>query len=755
MKKNNNYFDKRIIFLLILFLLLFIVAISRLLFIQVINRREFQNRAMSQINSSEDIDSNRGSIYDRNLKKLAVNVPAAKLYVNGKLLDNDDKKRDLASKLSIELDEDEDDIYKKLKKESTVLLKQRIDLDTANKIRSKKLPGVEFEEGYQRFYPNNDMASHLLGFVNSDGVGQYGIEAFYNDDLTGKSGRIYKTADGGRRQVPTGETRVYDASDGLSAVLTIDQEIQSYAEEEASKIMEEFNADGVQIIVEDVKSGEILAMVSNPNYNNNDPASPVNGSQKRAWEKMNPKEIQNDWFDNWSNKAVNYIYEPGSTFKLITTAAAIEENETNPNEHYYCSGYIRDIKGAPVIKCVNHNLGDLTLTEALERSCNSTMVYVARDLGREKFVKYIKGFGFGAPTGIDLKGELSGLIPKNPENISEISLATMSYGHGIAITPIQLISAVSSFGNNGVLLEPRILKELVDNNGNVVYKSDVIERRQVVSKNTSDTMLKLMQSVIENGNAKNAHSDLYNIGGKTGTANKLVEGKGYIDGEYISSFIGLAPIEDPKIAVLVIVDNSKTLTYGSQVAAPSAKKVIEYSLDKIDNINRSNVNSDSVELTMPNVEYRLISDAGMNLRNLGLSYNINSAENITEESVVISQKPKAGTKIKSSDIIDLEIDTNYSNTIIVPDFRNLTYDKLMELNKNTGFKFEFSKSKIGVINKQSPEPGNRMTRDKSILLEFNNDEESEHLKDFVDEDLDIQNNIDSPVINNLKKDKEN
>lgn len=720
MKKNSKINNNRIIFLLILFFIVTLAIVVRLFYLQVIDRKNLTKRAIEQINRSEEIVSDRGYILDRNGKRLAINTASSTVYFNGGQ-DIDSTSRSLIAKeLSKSLNLDELELYKKISAKKRVKIVQWVDSNVAMELREKNLAGIEIVDGFRRVYPYQTLASHVLGFTNIDGVGQYGVEASYNSNLTGSPGRIFKSSDRNNRQLPTGKSQVFEANDGLSAVLTIDQGIQKFVEDETKKIISEFQADKVHIIVEEVETGHILAMSSYPSFDPNGPTKAVSDIQAASWLTKTDEEIQKDWYENWRNPVVSNIFEPGSTFKLITAAAAMEENTSSPEKQYYCTGYIRDIKNAPVLKCVSYKEphGNITLRQALAKSCNPSFVYVNRDLGRENFLKYVKAFGFGEKTGIDLPGEAMGIIPANADSITELSLATMAYGHGIATTPIQLINAVAAIGNDGILMEPRLVKELVNSNGQVIRPVEISEKRQVISKETADKMLLMMADVVENGTASRAKSSSYSIGGKTGTANKVLEdGTGYYEDQYVASFVGLAPIEDPIIAVLVIVDNPKDQYYGSIVATPAGKNIIEYTLENLGLPKNTKIKSSEYTdlIKVPDLTNRLIGDGGSILTQMGLKYSVGYGD-VSEESIITGQKPKAGDFIEKDEVVELDLDVNNGERKIVPNLEGKDEQELTRLLEKTSIDFKVEGLEGGVVVDQNPKAGEKISQGETLTL---------------------------------------
>lgn len=727
MKKDKFNRNKRIIFLLVLFITINIIIISRLFYLQIVKSNEISKMALKQINRSEELISDRGLIYDRNGKKLAINVSASSVFFNPQFIekgsDLHEVKSSLINELAPILNIDKDTMSELVNADKRTKLMQWVDRETSMKIRSMEFEGIEIVDGFRRFYPYGNMASHLIGFTNSENVGQYGIEAFFNDELSGSPGRLLKSSDRLNRQLPNGEIDRFDADDGLSLILTIDQSIQKMVDEESKNIIKNFDADSVEIIIQEVKTGDILAMSTYPAFDNNQPRTAISDSQKRVWEEMTSEEIQNEWYRNWINPMTSDIYEPGSTFKLITLAAALEENTTNANKHYYCTGYIRDIKNAPPLKCVSYKdpHGDISLADALAKSCNPSFVYMNRDLGREKFLKYINTFGFGRKTNITLPNEEWGIIPRNAESISELSFATMSYGHGIAVTPLQLINAVSAIGNNGNLMTPRVVKEMIDTNGIVVNTVEIEEKRQVISYETSQEILGMMEQAVESGTGTKAKSGLYRIGGKTGTANKINPQGGYTDDEYISSFVGLAPIDNPQISILIKVDNPKGEIYGSLVAAPSAKLLLEKTLEylKVPSIEEGTINTDKTEV--PDVEYMMLEDAGKVISDLGLKYTTEYV-NITDKTIVLSQKPAPGELVEPGTIIELSIDQNNREELIIPKLIGKSIDESMKILDILGLKYKIEGNE-GVVINQDPLYSEMIEKNGEIILTIGDIEE--------------------------------
>ncbi len=697
-KSTTNLQNKRrMLFFLVCFFLVTIALVVRLGYIQLIKGEEYRKQAMENWSRDITISAKRGTIYDAKGKKLAVSVnsstvtcfPADVKKSVKSAIDNNDNEEDssltkilkklnktmfteetaadsipvntktpeeTAQILSEILEMDYEEVLKKITSDfNYVVLKKWINDEQAQKIREQELSGINIIEDNKRVYPYGNFAPYVLGFTNIDQNGLYGVEATYNDYLTGIPGRTVVNTDAYGRELPFGYNEYYESQDGLGVVLAIDEVIQHYAESAAQKVMTDYNAKRATILVMDPNTGDVLAMASKPDYDPNDPKMPIDENIRAEWETLPDKELQNAWFDMWRNPAVNDIYEPGSTFKLITTATALEENAASLNSTYFCDGFVRQIKGEN-IRCWRYYRphGQQTLSEAIQNSCNDALAQIGLDIGKEAFYKYLKAFGFEEQSGIMLNGEALGLV-KEPENMKDVDVVTQAFGQGIAITPIQLITAVSAISNGGNLMEPRIVKQLIDEDGNIIRNFDTVIRRKVISNETSKIMLQIMKDSAEAG-TKQAYRAGYRIGGKSGTAQKVIDGR-YIDGKFISSFIGVAPVDNPRAVVMVMVDEpDKNIGYyGSIVAGPVAADLLEnilkyydvepvYTEEELGHVEQQMV-------TVPNLLGLTIAEATDMLIKTGLESNITIE--VDAEKVVKSQFPKAGEEVVRKSMVTL------------------------------------------------------------------------------------------------------
>jgi len=661
LRNIKNSTRVRLKFTLFIVTLIVFFLSYRLIKIQIIDGEQLKTGALQQWTKSIDIKTDRGIIYDTKGRKLAVNVTAFTLWATPSDIRDPDE---VARELSEILDMSHEELYTKLTKDVSVeKIKQWITRETAETIREKSIRGISIVDDNKRFYPFGNFAAYILGFTDIDNNGLYGVEKSFDKYLTGIPGTWVKTTDAANRQLPYDGEKVFEPDSGKSVVLAVDETIQYFAEVAASEALINNQAKSVSIIVMDPHTGDILAMANKPDYDPNTPRESLDPEINRLWSDLSPEERQNRWYEMWRNYAINDIYEPGSTFKIVTAAAALEEGTSTLNSNYYCDGFIRDIKGV-VLRCASwydpHE--NQNFSEAFANSCNVAFVNMARDLGKEKLYEYIKSFGFGELTGVDLPGEQKGIIPASTQSIREVNLATLSYGHSIAVTPIQMINAISVVGNGGKLMTPRFVKSILDEDNKIIENYDPEVKRQVISQTTANELLDMLEKTVIEGTGRRAYVPGYRVGGKTGTAQKIIDGR-YVANKYISSFGGIAPVDDPKIAVLVIVDEPTGIYYGGTVAGPYAQMVIENTLNymevpriytdkELENIN------DIIQV--PDVVGLKISEAGEIITDLGLKYTT-EYEIFTNQSTVLDQYPSAGTELSKGSIVDLYLDYGESN----------------------------------------------------------------------------------------------
>ncbi len=717
MAKPSYSSKKRLLFVFGIVVLIVIALIGRLGYLQIVTGEELKKGALEQWTKGITIKSKRGIIYDRKGKKLAVSISALTVWANPP--DIEDPER-TAEEVARVLGLDEEVVYAKItKKIGNEKLKQWITKEEAIELRKLKLPGIDIVDDNKRYYPYGNFAAFVLGFTDIDNNGLEGIEKTYDKYLAGTPGRWIKTTDAASRQLPFDGEKIYEASDGLSAVLTIDETIQHFTEKAAEEALIVNKAKNVSIIMMDPRTGDILALANKKDYDPNNPRKALDEEKQKYWDTLSQPELLEQWYETWRNYAISDVYEPGSTFKIITAAAAIEENIAQPDTHFFCNGFVKDIKGV-VLKCSRwyNPHGDQTLLEAMNNSCNVAFVDLGRRVGKETLLNYIKAFGFGETTDIDLNGEQGGIIPSTADVIKEVNLATMSYGHGIAVTPMQLANSVAALANGGNLMKPRLVKELIDDEGKTVISYEPEIKRKVISETTSKKMLEMLEAVVAEGTGTKAYIPGFRVGGKTGTAQKIVDGR-YVPGKYIASFAAVAPVDDPQIAMLVIIDEPSTgQYYGGTIAAPVARDVLEETLNylEITPVFTEEEKKLIVEnVIVPDIRNMKIGEAGKTLTNAGLKYTTEYLY-LTSDSIVLDQFPLPNTEVQKGSIVDLYLNVREGEIIIMPYLigkdRQEVIQILDELNLNYDLNGE------GKAKNQNPLAGEEIQSDRKIEVEF-------------------------------------
>ena len=629
----HNIIHTRIRFVFLAVLVLFIVIIFRVFYIQVISYDKLSNLAQSLWSRELPITADRGEIVDRNGKKLATNITTTSLV----LIPNQIKDaEDVAKKLATILDCDEKDMLAHVTKKTSIERVhpegRQLDYDTAQKIEDLNLDGVYLVKESKRYYPYGDVLSHVLGYVGIDNQGLSGLELYYDSYLTGSNGAIKYFSDGKGNRLELSE--VYEApTSGINIELTIDLDLQLAVERELNNVMDMYSPEHALIMAMNPKTGEILAMSSRPNFDSNN-------------------------YKNYSTETINrnlpiwMTYEPGSTFKIMTLSASVNEKTINLFEDQFHDGGSINVEGAR-IKCWKAGgHGSQTYLQVVENSCNPGFVTLGQKLGKEKLMDYIDKFGFGEKTGIDLNGEATGIL-FDVDKMGPVELATTAFGQGISVTPIQQIRAVSAAINGGTLYQPYLVSSLLEpETNNIIVKNDPVKIRQVISSESSSLVRYALESVVANGTGKNAYIENYRVGGKTGTAQKVNNGV-YMVGNYIVSFIGFMPADDPEIVVYVAIDNPKGITqYGGTVSAPIAKNVLKSAIDifgfekTTEGMTREYTWLDTKYVLLPNVVGMSKEEAKKTLKGFNIEYSGTG-------DTVIYESPKANYFVKEGSTVVL------------------------------------------------------------------------------------------------------
>lgn len=548
----------------------YLLLFGRLAFIEFFRADEWQELAYEQQTRDRLITPKRGSILDRNGEGIALTETVCAVSVIPVQVKEKEK---TASFLAETLDLEYTDVMEKIGQNvALVRIKTKVDTETAAEVRRAKLPGVEVDEDVRRVYPYSEMAAQVVGFVGKDNQGIIGLEAKYDELLEGKQGKILTLTDSRGNKVESGQERI-PPEDGRNLVTTLDVVLQQYAEQTIAKAVESKGAKRGVIIILNPQNGEIYAMANYPFFDLNDPFTIQDPELAAQWNHFSQEEKNNYLNQMWRNTAINDTYEPGSTFKIVTSSAGLEEKVVTPDSSFFCRGFF--VAGGRQIKCWRYprTHGAETFVQGVQNSCNPVFMEIGERLGAETFLEYMQKFGFAQKTGVDLAGEAVGIIHKL-ENIGPVELATMSFGQSFQITPLQLLRAAAAIVNGGRLITPHFALGIADEDGNMVETFQYEEGEQVISTETSEMMKKILESVVAEGTGSKAYLPGYRIGGKTATSEKLPRRSG----KYIASFMSFAPAENPQVMALVLVDEPQGVYYGGTVAGPVMQELLKNTL---------------------------------------------------------------------------------------------------------------------------------------------------------------------------------
>ena len=570
---RSKTFNRRkiwLMFLVVFFVLMFLGG--RLVYLMVFCSEYYGQKAEDLHERERDIKAARGRIIDATGKILATNKSVCTISVIHSQIDEPEK---VIAALQKELGLTEEEVRKRVEKVSSIeRVKTNVDKETGDRIRAYGLSGIKVDEDYKRYYPLDTMASTVLGFTGADNQGILGLEVKYDSYLQGTSGKILTLTDARGIEIENaGETRL-EPVNGYDLYISMDSNIQQYCEQAAEKAYIKKQADEMSVIVMNPQNGEIMAMVNYPEFNLNEPFTLIEEMGADGTESADKKqELLNRM---WRNPCISDTYEPGSTFKIITAAAALEEGVVSLTDQFYCPGYklVEDRR----IRCAKTSgHGAETFETGIMNSCNPVFIELGERLGVENYYKYFKQFGLTQKTGIDLPGEAATIMHKQ-ENVGPVELATISFGQSFQITPIQLVTTVSSIINGGTRITPHFGVEVRETDGTLVETFSYDKREEICSGETSETMQYLLEKVVSEGGGKNAKIEGYAIGGKTATSQTLPRS----EHRYISSFLGFAPADDPKVLVIAIINNPKGTYYGGLIAAPVVKEIMENILPYLD-----------------------------------------------------------------------------------------------------------------------------------------------------------------------------
>lgn len=554
--RNKTFNRRKIMIIFVAVLLLMVFLMGRLVYLMIFCSEYYGVRAENLHERERDIKAARGNIYDRNGVVLAENKTVCTISVIHSQIEDPEK---VIAVLTKELGMSEETVRKRVEKVSSIeRIKTNVEKETGDAIRSYELAGVKIDEDYKRYYPYNELASKVIGFTGGDNQGIIGIEVKYDEYLEGINGKILTLTDARGVEIKNAGERRSEPVEGDDLYLSLDYNIQMYAAQAAVKVREEKQADSVSILVMNPQNGEILAMVNEPEFNLNEPFA----LNTEIDTELSEEEKQNALNKMWRNQCINDTYEPGSTFKIITASAALEEGKVSLSDQFNCPGYkIVEDRRIRCHKVGGHGAEDFT--HGIMNSCNPVFIEIGLRIGSDRFCDYFEQFGLLSRTNIDLPGEASTIMHKR-ENIGQVELATMSFGQSFQITPIQLATTVSSIINGGNRVTPHFGVETKNTEGELTHTFVYGQKEHIVSEETSTTMRYLLEKVVSEGSGKNAALEGFSIGGKTATSQTLPRS----EKRYISSFLGFAPADDPQVLALIIINNPQGVYYGGTIAAP-------------------------------------------------------------------------------------------------------------------------------------------------------------------------------------------
>ena len=685
-----------------IFFLLLSTLGGRLFWLQVIEGRVLQRRAQSQWTSESAIRPTRGRIMDRNGAVLAQSATAYTASVSPRQVVDATR---FAALLAPVLDEEAPVIRRKAADTSKggVTLKRQLPRETAQQLKRMKaehvaagsdaLNGLYLEEESKRYYPMGAFAAQLIGLTTIDGVGQAGLEQSLDRYLSGKAGRVLSQVDGKGRALGYGETEYVAAVNGGSVMLTIDASIQSFAEQAAREALEVNNAKAVRVLVMDPATGEILAMVNKPDYDLNDP----------------PRNDVETLTARMRNRVLTDAYEPGSTFKVLTAASALDAGLVSVDEGFYCAGSV--VVDGGKIRCWGKPHGAETFAQALQNSCNPVFVEMGLRLGVDKLYPYLDAFGIGHRTGVDIPGEADGIVISK-RAVKRVDIARIGFGQSVAVTPIQLLTAVCAVVNGGRLMQPWVIKSVSDAGGEVIRRGAPKVMGHPISEQTSAVMRRLLEDVVTLGGGKNAYIPGYHVGGKTGTAQVYVDGVVSRD-THIGSFVGFAPAGDPRIAVLLVVDEADVpVDFGSVTAAPYAREILEKSLAYL-GVAPDTGEPPAEQVAVPDVTGLGVDDARKVLSEAGLDSVLDGAGGR-----VIRQLPVGGAQMNAGALVMLYVagPTEADGAVLVPDVTGMPVTEVNRLLKSYGLALQIEGSGLAVS--QSPAAGTTVNPTTQVAVRF-------------------------------------
>lgn len=722
---------KRILIMAVVIIFLMTTTVARVFYLTIVRGEELSEKAETQQLKDTEITAMRGTIYDSNGNVLAQSASVWNVFIDP--LNIKDKQRDLivdefANLFGYDADEKKEFYDRTTHQNHYELVEKKVENNIKEKlskfVSKNELGGcIGTEQTTKRYYPYGTLASSVIGFTGADDQGLSGIEAYYDEQLTGTNGRIITAKDAKSNNIANDYETSIAATDGDSIVLTINQTIQYYLEKGLRETMNEYQAKGAYGVVMNCNTGAVLAMSSLPDYDCNEPYKLTYSKDKKAIKKLSDKtakqEAESAAVQNqWRNFTVSDTYVPGSVFKTFVASAALEENVVNLNTTYNCTGSIQVDKYK--MKCHYHpGHGTQTLTQGLENSCNPFFITIGQKLGVHNYFKYFDAFGFTQKTNIDLPGEASPQYYKE-DQYGIVELSSASFGQTNSLTPIQVCTGLCAIANGGKLLQPYLVSSIADANGKMVKKTQTKEIRQVISADTSEKVRKMMKSVVDNGTGKNGYVAGYSVGGKTGTSTKLGESKNGEGDKYIVSFGAIAPSDDPEIAMLIIVDEPNQDLGGGALCAPIAAQVTQEAMNVL-GIEPKYNDSEMKDLSKqtPNVVGKSLDEAKKTLEENNLNFVV-----VGDDSTVTRQCPSGADTIPNGGTVYLYTDDSEKQTVNVPNFNGLTVNEAKDLASSSNLNIQIAGNSMSsgtvVAYRQSEETQAKVEKGTVVTVTFKN-----------------------------------
>lgn len=665
---------KRVLVMLILCIVGMVVLFGRLVYIQIVKSEYYSQKAYTQQTRSKSVEAKRGTIYDTTGEKILAQSISTNIITAVPSSVNKDKKEEIAQNLADILQSDKDEILKKLnKKTSSVTIATKVDQEKSKAIleyiNNNDITGISVDEDMLRVYPYGTLLSHVLGFVGTDNQGLAGVEAYYDSELSGNPGKIVASFDGGGRETPFTQEQYIAAENGKDIVLTIDATIQSIVEKYLSKAVEENIAEYGSIVIMRPSTGEVLAMANYPTFDPNDPFTPNTQELKDKWDDMTVTQRSEELNKMWRNKAISDTQEPGSTFKLITSVAALEENVVNIDDKtFYCAGYVK--VGTWDIKCWRYYNphGSESLREGIMNSCNPVFMQVSQRMGIAAFMKYIRAFNLDSKTGIDLPGEATGIM-HDEKSMSDVDLATSSFGQTIQITSIQTAVNYCAVANGGYLVQPYIVREIKSGSGNYDEQIESKVLKQIMSETTASEIMSALVDTVNYGTAKSAKISDYQIAGKTATGEN---GRGD-NTKYLAGFVGIGPASNPEIVVVMNLYDPKGPSGhgGATLCGPVVGSIIDEVLKYLDVQTDYTVSeTENNEVVIPNITGKTYAEAKQIAKDSGFILNLSSE--FSDDTIISKQVPKSGASLVAGSSIMIYKDGDEVQKAEIPDVRNRT-----------------------------------------------------------------------------------